>query len=225
VAAWLGLADPNPEGVLFVGADTWVQRIAETLQDLGITVQLVDSNPDHVKRARERGLDAERADVLSESVLEELDLSGIGRLLITIPNDEIASLAALHLSEIFEVNDIFQLPARSSQEYTDGSVPEHLRGHLLFGGNTSCEQIRDCFDREHSVFVVEVDAPMTREEVAERFGPDVFPLFIVRDDQLIVLSEEETKKPQAGDQVVMLARHSCVQEAERTGVRAIETQP
>jgi NhaP-type Na+/H+ or K+/H+ antiporter len=225
VASWLGLADPNPEGVLFVGADTWVQRIAETLQDLGITVQLIDSNPDHVKRARERGLDAERADVLSESVLEELDLSGIGRLLITIPNDEIASLAALHLSEIFEVNDIFQLPARSNQEYTDGSVPEHLRGHLLFGGATSCEHIRDCFDREHNVFVVEVDTPMTREEVAERFGPEVFPLFIVRDDQLIVLSEEEIKKPQAGDQIVMLARQSCVREAERAGVRTIDAQP
>jgi len=230
VAHGLGLADPNPEGVLFVGADTWVQRIAETLQDLGITVQLIDSNPDHIERARERGLHAERADVLSESVLEELELSGIGRLLITIPNDEIASLAALHLSEIFDVNDIFQLPARSSQEYTDksvtdGAVPEHLRGHLLFGGNTSCEQIRDCFDREHGVFVVEVDAAMTREEVTERFGPDVFPLFIVRDDQLIVLSEEETKKPQAGDQVVMLAHRSRVRDAERAGVRTIEAQP
>jgi hypothetical protein len=225
VASWLDLADPNPEGVLFVGADTWVQRIAETLQDLGITVQLIDSNPDHIERARQRGLDAERADVLSESVLEELDLSGIGRLLITIPNDEIASLAALHLSEIFEVNDIFQLPARSAQEYTDGSVPEHLRGHLLFGGATSCEQIRDCFDHEHNVFVVEVDAPMTREELTERFGPQAFPLFIVRGEQLIVLSEEEMKKPQAGDQIVMLAHQSHVRDAEREGVRTIDTQP
>ena len=225
VASWLDLADPNPEGVLFVGADTWVQRIAETLQNLGITVQLIDSNPNHVKNAQERGLDAERADVLSESVLEELDLSGIGRLLITIPNDEIASLAALHLSEIFEVNDIFQLPARSAQEYTDGSVPKHLRGHLLFGGTTSCEQIRDCFDHEHNVFVVEVDAPMTREELTERFGPQAFPLFIVRGEQLIVLSEEEVKKPQSGDQIVMLAHRSHVRDAERAGVRTIDTQP
>ncbi|PQJ35294.1 hypothetical protein BSZ35_12395 [Salinibacter sp. 10B] len=220
VASWLDLADPNPEGVLFVGADTWVQRIAETLQNLGITVQLIDSNPNHVKNAQERGLDAERADVLSESVLEELDLSGIGRLLITIPNDEIASLAALHLSEIFEVNDIFQLPARSAQEYTDGSVPKHLRGHLLFGGTTSCEQIRDCFDHEHSVFVVSVDAPMEREEMSERYGPEAFPLFIIRGDQLIVLSEEETKKPTAGDQIVLLAHRSRMEDVEEDAVLA-----
>ena len=131
---------------------------------------------------------------------------------------------------LFRSNDIFQLPARSRQEHTnrsgtDGSVPEHLRGHLLFGGTTNCEQIRDCFDDEHEVFVVEVDVPMEREDVTERFGPDAFPLFIVRGDQLIVLSEEETKKPQSGDQIVMLARHSRVRDAERAGVRAIDTQP
>jgi NhaP-type Na+/H+ or K+/H+ antiporter len=216
VAHALGLADPNPEGVLFVGADTWVQRIAKTLQDLGITVKLIDSNPDRVSRARERGLDAERGDVLSEDVLEDLDLNGIGRLLITIPNDEVASLAALHLSEIFDVNDIFQLPARSGREHAEGEVPEHLRGHLLFGGTTSCERIRDCFDQEHDVFVVEADGDLSRDAVSVRYGPEAFPMFLVRGEQLIVLSEERSKQPRAGDRVVMLARRGRVHETDET---------
>ncbi len=223
VAHWLGLADPNPEGVLFVGADTWVQRIAETLQDLGITVQLIDSNPDHVQRARTRGLHAERGDVLSESVVEELDLSGIGRLLITIPNDEVASLAALHLSEIFDVNDIFQLPARSTREHAEGEVPEHLRGHLLFGNDTSCERMRDCFDHNHDVFVVETDRAMTRAEMEEHFGPESFPLFIVRGTQLVVLSDEETKQPRAGDHVVVLAERGQVQKTEALSIADAES--
>jgi NhaP-type Na+/H+ or K+/H+ antiporter len=218
VAHALGLADPNPQGVLFVGADTWVQRIAETLQDLGITVQLIDSNPDHVERARERGLDAERGDVLSEDVVEDLDLNGIGRLLITIPNDEVASLAALHLSEIFDVNDIFQLPARSTREHAEGEVPDHLKGHLLFGGTTSCERIRDCFDHDHEVFVIEVEENMTRSGLSERFGPEAFPMFLVRDGQLIVLSEERSKQPRAGDRVVLLARRTQVQQTDDAAV-------
>jgi len=224
VARALGLADPNPEGVLFVGADTWVQRIGETLQRLGITVQLIDSNPDNVARARARGLDAERADVLSESVLEDLDLSGIGRLLITIPNDEVASLAALHLSEIFDVNDIFQLPARSGREHAEGEVPDHLKGHLLFGGTTSCERIRDCFDHEHDVFVIEADDDLSREAVRERYGPEAFPMFLVRDDRLIVLSEERSKEPRAGDRVVLLARTIHVEAAD-DNVVLNETKP
>ncbi len=221
VARALDLADPNPEGVLFVGADIWVQRIAETLQDLGITVQLIDSNPDHVKRACERGLHAERADVLSESVLEDLDLSGIGRLLITIPNDEVASLAALHLSEIFDVNDIFQLPARSAREHADGEVPDHLRGHLLFGGTTSCERIRDCFDHDHEVLVIEADDALSRASVNERYGPEAFPMFLVRGNQLIVLSEERSKQPRPGDRVVLLAPEAQVQATDDEAVRPI----
>lgn len=215
VASWLGFSDPNPEGVLFIGAETWVQRIAATLQGLGITVQMVDSNPDHVKRARERGLRANRADVLSESILEELDLSGIGRLLITIPNDEVASLAALHLSEIFEINNIFQLPARSDRGPGDGDLPQHLRGHLLFGGETSCGRIRDCLDHDHDVFVVEPEEDTTLDEIRERLGSESFPMFIVRDDQLMILSEEETEQPRAGDQVVLLARQKNAHKAGR----------
>jgi NhaP-type Na+/H+ or K+/H+ antiporter len=218
VAHALELADPNPQGVLFVGADTWVQRIAETLQNLGVTVQLIDSNPDHVERARERGLDAERGDVLSEDVLEDLDLNGIGRLLITIPNDEVASLAALHLSEIFDVNDIFQLPARSTREHAEGEVPDHLKGHLLFGGTTSCERIRDCFDHDHEVFVIEVDGNLSRDAVRERYGPEAFPMFLVRDGRLIVLSEERSKQPRAGDRVVLLARRTQVQQTDDAAV-------
>ena len=225
VAHWLGLADPNPEGVLFVGADTWVQRIAEILQGLGITVQLVDSNPDHVERARDRGLSADRADVLSEEVLEELDLSGIGRLLITIPNDEVASLAALHLSEVFEVNDIFQLPARSGRQHAEGDVPEHLRGNVLFGDGTSCEEIRDCFEHGYDAFVVEGDAGMDRDAIRERFGAEAFPMFIVRGERLIILSDEQSTQPRSGDRVVLLARDEQAEAEEAMSVEEVADHP
>ena len=222
VASWLGFADPNPEGVLFVGAETWVQRIAETLQHLGVTVQLVDTNPDHVDQARARGLDAHRTDVLSEDILEDLSLSGIGRLLITIPNDEVASLAALHLSEIFDVNEIFQLPARSGRDPREGDVPEHLRGHVLFGEEASCTQLRDWLDHEHEVFVVEVNSPLSREDFKSHLGTEAFPMFIVRGDQLIIFSDSQSERPRAGDQIVFLAPHPQMEEVDDASVPVVE---
>ncbi len=212
LASRLGLADPNPEGVLFVGAEEWVCKIAKPLHELGIPVQLVDTNPDHVERAHRYELPAERADVLSESTLEELDLSGIGRLLITIPNDEVASLAALHLSEIFESNDIFQLPARSHRRHGEADLPRHLRGHLLFGGETSCHEIRDWLDHDREVYVVSLDGPLSANTFQDCLWPEAFPLFIVRGDRLLILSEEESTRPQDGDQVVLIAPRQDVQE-------------
>jgi len=214
LASRLGLADPNPEGVLFVGAEEWVCQIAKPLHELGIPVQLVDTNPDHVERAHRYGLPAERADVLSESTLEELALSGIGRLLITIPNDEVASLAALHLSEIFDSNDIFQLPARSHRRHGEADLPRHLRGHLLFGGETSCHEIRDWLDHDREVYVVSLDGPLSTDTFQDCLWPEAFPLFIVRGNQLLILSEEESTQPQDGDQVVLIASQLDIQESD-----------
>ena len=215
VASWLDLAEPNPEGILFVGAETWVQRIASTLQKLGITVKLIDSNPDHVERARARGLPAERTNLLSESVFEELELNGIGHLMIMIPNDEVASLVALHLSEVFETNNIFQLPARSDWRRVDEDLPKHLRGHLLFGGDASCRQIRDGIDHEHEVCVAKMEMAASLEEIKAHFGPEALPMFIIRGERLIVRSEEELESsPRAGDQVVLLAHEEHVQSTD-----------
>jgi hypothetical protein len=130
----------------------------------------------------------------------------------------VASLAALHLSEIFDVNDIFQLPARSGREHAEGEVPDHLKGHLLFGGTTSCERIRDCFDHDHEVFVIEVEENMTRSGLSERFGPEAFPMFLVRDGQLIVLSEERGPRRAPGPPHAGAANGRCCR-PERGGPR------
>lgn len=214
LASRLGLADPNPQGILFVGAEAWVCTVASVLQRLGITVQLIDSDPERIRWARKQDLPARRVDVLSESVLDELDLSGIGRLLIAIPNDEVASLVALHFSEVFETNDIFQLPAHSNNRYAEGELPKHLRGHLLFGKDTSCKALRQRFRRGDRLHVVEPTSPISFDGLRERLGPELLPMFIVRDQHLIVLSEVESDQPQPGDQIVLLVRQDQIQDPD-----------
>ncbi len=44
LARRLGLADPNPQGILFAGAEAWVRDIAKVLHDGGFAVILVDTN-------------------------------------------------------------------------------------------------------------------------------------------------------------------------------------
>lgn len=214
LASRLGLADPNPQGILFVGAEAWVCTVASVLQRLGITVQLIDSNPERIQWAQKQDLPARRVDILSESVLDDLDLSGIGRLLIAVPNDEVASLVALHFSEVFETNDIFQLPAHSDNRYAEGELPKHLRGHLLFGRDASCKALRRRFRRGDRLHVVEPTSPVSFDGLRERLGSELLPMFIVRDQHVIVLSEVESDQPQPGDQIVMLARQNQIQDPE-----------
>jgi NhaP-type Na+/H+ or K+/H+ antiporter len=216
LAQWLDLADPNPDGLLFVGAAPWVRAIARRVQDLGFSVTLIDSNPAHVEHAEEEGLHARHANALSESVLDEVDLSGIGRLLITIPNDEVASLTALHFSDVFDSTDIFQLAAGpGSRSGVEGVMPQHLRGRPLFGAGTHYQSLQEQLQQGSTVKVLRLAPDFSAEEQQEYYTAEdlstkynehtIVPLFVLTEnDTLEVVSEMNQFRLRPSDRLVAL---------------------
>jgi NhaP-type Na+/H+ or K+/H+ antiporter len=216
LAQWLDLADPDPDGLLFVGANHWVRTVARHVQELGFSVALIDNNPEHVEKAREEGLTARQANALSETVLDEIDLSGIGRLLITIPNDEVASLTALHFSDVFDTTDIYQLAAHpDSRHGGEGVMPKHLRGRPLFGEATSYESLKAHADRGDTVKVLRLADEFSEGEQQEYYSYEdlstqyddrtIVPLFILRgENTLEVVSEMNQFRLRAEERLVAL---------------------
>lgn len=115
LARWLNIADADPQGILFAGADPLVREIALLLDREGYAVLLVDTNQRNVAAARMAGLDTCWANVCSEYAREELDLGGIGRLLAMTPNDEVNSLAAAEFAELFGRAEVYQLPPKPTE--------------------------------------------------------------------------------------------------------------
>jgi hypothetical protein len=216
LAQWFGLADPDPNGILFVGASPWVRTIAKRVQELGVSVALIDSNPTHIRHAHEEGLDARKADVLSETVLDEIDLYGMGRLLIAIPNDEVASLTALHFSEVFDSTDIYQLAAGpESRNGGEDSMPEYLRGRPLFGEDINCQSLKAQMDRGAEVQLLKLTDTFANEEQQEYYtledlssrneGDTIVPLFVLSEgDELEVVSEMNQFRLLPEDRLVAL---------------------
>jgi NhaP-type Na+/H+ or K+/H+ antiporter len=237
LAQWLGLADPDPEGLLFVGADDWVRTVATHVQELGFTVALIDNNAGHVQKAREEGLTAQQANALSESVLDEVDLSGIGRLLITIPNDEVASLTALHFSDIFDTTDIYQLAAYSDSRHGDeGVMPKHLRGRPLFGEDTSYQSLNAHVERGDAVKVLKLADGFSDEEQKEYYTYEdlstqyddyiVVPLFILRNGgtDLDVVSEMSQFRLRPDERLVALVGPATEPSQSSSGTRSMADQ-
>jgi NhaP-type Na+/H+ or K+/H+ antiporter len=215
LARWLDLAEPNPNGLLFVGAAPWVRTVARYVQELGYSVALFDNNPVHVRAAREEGLTAHQGNALSENILDQITLSGIGYLLITIPNDEVASLTALHFSEVFESTDIYQLAAQpDSRHGGEGVMPGHLRGRPLFGEDTSYQSLKAHVERGDNIEVLSLSDDAT-DETQEYYSYDdlsdeyedatVIPLFILREnDTLEIVSETNQFRLLPEDEFVAL---------------------
>ena len=206
LARRLGLAHPNPQGVLFLGASLWVQRMALAVKDLGFPVLIIDSNSENVQDARQRGLSAAVADALSEAVVDDVDLGGIGRFLALTPNDEVNSLACLNFSEIFETSEIFQLAPRLDEgdEGDAGTaLPQHLRGNALFAYKTSHIVLEERFQAGGEIRTFDLTESLPYSDLVERYDGDLVLLFVARGDQLLIGSPEGLVTPQPGDRIVV----------------------
>src|SRR5690606_5054635 len=134
VARWLKLAEPSPQGILFVGAQSWVREMALALKKLDFSVALVDSRWPNVTHARQDGLATHFGSILSERVLDEVNLYGIGRLLAVTANDEANSLACVHFTAAFGRKEVYQLPVETGESKSSRKTisPLHLKGRPLF---------------------------------------------------------------------------------------------
>ena len=92
LARFLKLAQANPQGILIAGAHSFSIELAKFLQSISIPVILVDTNIHHVLKARIEGLRAYRGNILSEKILEEIDLIETSKLMAMTSNDEANSL-------------------------------------------------------------------------------------------------------------------------------------
>ena len=190
LARWRGLAPPDPQGM------------AKTLQDLGVRVLLIDANARNVRIARRAGLPAQRTNILAEGVIDDLELSGIGRLLAVTPNDEVNALAALHFAEVFESDEVYQLPVRSENGVAT-EIPRHLRGRPLFATDATYTSLDDRFDGGGRIRTVPLSSDLAwLRDAAE--DETFTPLFIVRGEKVRVYAEDAEIVPQAGDVLVAL---------------------
>ncbi|MDX1440304.1 MAG: cation:proton antiporter, partial [Rubricoccaceae bacterium] len=203
IARWLGLAQPDPQGAIFIGAHEWARKLGLTVKDAGFKVLMVDVNPKNVRAARQAGLPSIRANVLSESIMDDLDLSGIGRLIAITLNDEVNSLAALHFSDVFESSEVFQLPTRS-ESGRESEIPLRLRGKSLFAPDATYSMLDERFKNGATIETIEITEKTTFSKIRTEYD-DALPLFLIRGEKLHVFSAAQNElSPSPGDKLIAL---------------------
>ncbi len=217
VAGLLGVARPNPQGVLIAGAHPWARAIASALKEEGFDVLLVDNNWANISQARMSGLPAHFGSILSERLPKELDLSGLGRFMAMTQNDNVNSLAALHFSDVFERMEIYQLAPGDAKRTSDT-----LRGRLLFG-----EGINFSFlDRRFRSGMVVKTTHLTEEFDFEAFKTryaDAIPLFLINENrELSVFTADKPPQPKPGQTLISFVRPV---EDTTAGKRSVPKKP
>ncbi len=206
VARRLGLAKPNPQGLLIVGAHIWARSIAKFLHENGFQVSLVDSNWANVSAARQEGLQAYYENILLEDISEDIELDGIGKLIALTRNDEVNSLAALHFIEDFGRSQVYQLPKLSKfSARSEESIPQHLRGRLLFGAEATFSYLDSKFASGASLKKTPLTDEFNYDSFQSLYGEKALPLFIIKENgELVVLALDNTPPPLPGQSLISL---------------------
>lgn len=152
----LKISDTNPQGVLIVGAHSWARKLGSVIKGLGFRVLLVDSNPLNVENAQQQNLEAKVANIISEDVIDDLNLQGIGKLLALTPNDEVNALAALHFEDIFGRAEVYQLSYKKKEIDDQQRVSRHLRGRCLFNSELTFESLNYFFNFPNVIKTIEI---------------------------------------------------------------------
>ncbi len=208
LARMLKVVQSKPQGILFVGAHPWARSIAKLLKEKKINVIMVDTNRSNITHARMEGLTAYMGSILSENVIEELDLDGIGRLMALTPNDEANSLAALHMSDAFERGELYQLPPLSEKSGKELEFsPKHLRARFLFGEGVNYYHLSSLFEQGWILKSTKISDTFSYETMKSHYGERIIPFFLFDvNDRLYISTIENPIKPKTDDLVIALVQ-------------------
>lgn len=212
VARRLGLAEDNPQGILFVGAQPWVCELARVLSGLKFRVLLIDTNFDNVAAAKLRGLPAFRVSALEEHAADTIDLGGIGRLLAVTANDEVNALSAQQFARLLGSPNVFQLPPDPEKGSRAGKE-KHLHGRWAFGNSATFESFHERFMNGWIPKATKLSAEFDFAAFREKHGADALPLFIVTaQGRLTVITADAKTTPAAGQTLIALVPPEAVTE-------------
>lgn len=204
IARRLRLSIADPQGVLFIGGGAAARTMAEALQAVGFRVLLVDSNAENIAPARLAGLPTWLGNVLSEELLDAVDMSGIGRMLAMTPNDEVNILAARRLMRVFGRVAVWQLPPKRSGTGRL-TIARHVAGRPLFAGHITINDLERRIAAGAAVHTTLLTDAFTFETYKRQYGDLATPLFVVKPDaKLDVVAADRPIDPKPGQKIIAL---------------------
>jgi NhaP-type Na+/H+ or K+/H+ antiporter len=204
LARRLRLAVPDPQGVLFVGANPISRAMAKALHDKGVHVLLADRNRSNTSAARMQGLPAYSGDMLLDRALEEIHFGGLGRLLAMTPNDGVNALAAEHFEHEFGRSNVYQLPRAGAEKEP---LPRHLGGRRLFHKSAEYWELQRRLNAGQVVKATRLTDQFDYGAFRATYGEEALPLFWISEGgRLNVITADAEFAPRAGQTLIALVR-------------------
>jgi NhaP-type Na+/H+ or K+/H+ antiporter len=180
LARRLKVMEPEPNGILILGANPLARAIAATLNSLGVITRLADTGWENVRRARMEGLDSYFGRVVSERAERNLNLSGIGKLLAISPNSSMNALAMIRFKNEFGTENIYYL-MNSEEDISEDVHGRHFQftGRQLFTEETTYAELAGMLSEGAKIHTTKLSEKFDFYDYREKYRNSAVLLFAV----------------------------------------------
>ncbi|GAB5413907.1 MAG: sodium:proton antiporter [Congregibacter sp.] len=203
----LGLAEAEPNGVLFVGANIVAREIGLVLKGLGFRVKLSDTSYEETRAARMAGLEIYYGDPISSHADQYLELSGIGRLFATSRRSRWNTLACMKFKSEFGPQRVFSLRTSEDKQRSERErIANEYAPPRLFGNDVSYEKLASLLSKGATIKTINVSQDFRVEDYVRENDARLIPFFrIDGKGRLRVLSDSDSfTDPADGEKLVAL---------------------
>ncbi|MCB1531522.1 MAG: sodium:proton antiporter [Alphaproteobacteria bacterium] len=206
LAVFLGVAEPEPNGVLIVGANRLARTIAHALKDNGFNVLLAGTNWEDISEARMEGLSTFFGNVVSEYADRHMDLMGIGKMLAISKLPTENALASMRYRREFGNKNVFIIKTEEERRAREKDhIANQYTAPFLFGGDMTQAQLTALLAQGHEIRSTGLTENFTYENFLKQYEDEALPLFIItKRKTLEPFIEDMLIKPEAGSTILSL---------------------
>jgi len=186
IACRLGVAEPEPKGILLVGANTFGRRLAVALRGCGFDVLVADTSWGHIRAARMEGLQTYFGNIVSEHADQHLELIGIGYMLAVSEYQEINQLACQRYRTEFGRQAIYAIQTESSSN--TGNLSHFTMppaGRTLFGENVNIRKLDTMLNNGAKIHKTLLTEQYNFQHFLHDHQENTVPLFAVTPNETI----------------------------------------
>ena len=213
LARWLHLAEEKTSGVLIAGADAWIRDFAKELQNVGLTVVLIDTNYNKISQARVAGLEGVCANILNEHVRDELPLSGIGNMMAMTLNDEVNALAVRECRALFDRKHLFQLSFNTQNQHFRRGLTKNLMGRELFARGLTSAKLMELHHSGAKFKRTNITDEFSYQDFLRRYRESSILMCVLdADGSLILNTVDDPVTPKVGQSIIAMVTVAAVPE-------------
>ncbi|WP_201615516.1 cation:proton antiporter [Psychrobacter urativorans] len=232
VGNWLGVREPETNGILVVGSNPVALLVASSLKEQGFDVIVAHNNYTNIARARMSGLRTYFGNPISDHADHHLDLIGIGHLFAMSMDKEMNTLSEIHYRHEFGEQKLYRLKFSDEKVKSERDDKQaNFHSQWLFGKDVTYTKLASMLSKKARIKITNItDSYSFAQYKADnkQFVPlytldkegkihvitDKFDGNVARDRKLIALVVDDNVQPKAVDVTAKQEQARAVADAD-----------